>query len=163
MMEMGARATTATGGALSAAPGSIFARIAPITREYATQPVLEGFNWAECMVGVESGQWFLVTFQSVRKLGVDDAVLTAYDDLAFADALQTSGLLCYFRGDLNEHRQCLSFCIWENGEQAHLAARRPMHIAAAHLVKEMYESYTVGRHLLTTQPGVSEPVLLPVP
>jgi hypothetical protein len=150
------------GGSISVAPDGIFAPIQPTAPSYATLPVLEGFNWSECLAGVASGTWFLVTFRSVRKVGADDALLTGYDDRAFAEALGTSGLLCYFRGELDEERRCLSFCVWERPEQARDASLLPEHQLAAHLVRAFYESYVVSRHWLAKRPGVAEPELLPL-
>lgn len=151
-----------TAAAATSTPRDIFNRMAPVSPAYAKLPILDGFNWSECLANVDAGQWFLVTFRSVRIATADEAVLQEYDDLAFAEALSTSGLLYYFKGDLDEHRHCLSFCIWETADQARLASRLPQHQAAAHLVKDMYESYVVERQLLVKRPGVSMPELQPV-
>jgi hypothetical protein len=150
------------GGSVSAAPAGIFASIAPATPHYATLPELEGFNWSECLSAVDSGRWFLVTFRSIRKADADDALLTEYDDRAFAEALGTSGLLCYFRGELDDQRRCLSFCVWERPEQARDASLLPEHQLAAHLARAFYESYAVRRYWLVKRPGAEAPELLPL-
>jgi hypothetical protein len=150
------------GGSISVAPDGIFALIAPTTPGYATLPVLEGFNWSACLAGVASGTWFLVTFRSVRRVDADAALLTDHDDRAFAEALGSSGLLCYFRGELAAERRCLSFCVWERPDQARSASLLPEHQLAAHLARAFYDRYEVSRHWLVKRPGVAEPELLPL-
>lgn len=152
-----------SGGSVSVALDTIFAPITPITQAYASLPVLHGFNWSACLAGTQAGRWFLVTFYSQRKAGVDEALLTEYDDHAFAEALGTSGLLCYFRGEVDEQRRCLSFCVWETPEQARDASLLPKHQLAAHLVRAFYHSYTVSRQWLIKRPDSPEPELQPLP
>lgn len=120
----------------------------PIDAAHATLPILQGFNWAECLAGVEEGQWYLVVFRSVRATMYDEARVTEFDEHAYQEALASSGLLHYYRGAMNEHRQCLSLCVWENQTQAHLAARLPRHQAAARLAHDEYDSFVLERHLL---------------
>jgi len=150
------------GGSISVTPDGIFAPIAPMTPDYMTLPELEGFNWSECLAAVASGRWFMVTFRSIRKADADDALLTEYDDRAFAEALGSSGLLCYFRGALDDQRRCLSFCLWERPEQARDASLLPEHQLAAHLVRAFYESYVVRRYWLVKHQGMAAPELLPL-
>jgi hypothetical protein len=83
---------------------SPFQRLAPLTPEYARLPILEGFNWVECLTDVDAGRWYLVAFRSVRREAADPLRLKAFDDLAYAEAQQRSGLLLYFRGCLNAQR-----------------------------------------------------------
>lgn len=128
-------------------------RLAPITPDYATRPILDGFNWADCLAGVASGQWYLVVFRSVRRHTADTATLIALDDQAHAEALAARGLLFYFKGQLDERRRCLSFCLWESQAQARLAADLPRHRAAARTVAAMYESYELERYVLTKADG----------
>lgn len=122
--------------------------IAPLHADYATAPIGEGFTWQECLNPIPEGQWYLVVFRSRRKETADLDLLTSADDRAFAEAGTTPGLLHYFRGQLNERRECLSFCLWENQEQAQAAAARPLHQSAATLVNEMYHSYRLERYWL---------------
>jgi hypothetical protein len=125
-----------------------FQRLAPTTVAFATRPILESFNWSDCMAGVEAGEWYLVAFRSVRRATADVAMLTAYDDRAHAEARGAGGLLYYFRGQANEQRQCLSFCVWESRPQAQMAARLPLHLAATRIAKEIYESYELERYVI---------------
>jgi hypothetical protein len=135
--------------------GPHFEQLAPITPRYAVVPVLKGFNWQDCLAGVEQGQWYLVVFRSVRRTTADDRLLMEYDDRAYAEALEGEGLLCYFRGSLNERRECLSLCVWEEQQQAYTAARAPLHLQAARVVREMYESYMLERYLIVKRPRVA--------
>jgi hypothetical protein len=129
--------------------GSPFQQLAPTTVEFATRPILDSFNWSDCLADVEAGEWYLVAFRSVRRATADVALLTAYDERAHAEALGAGGLLYYFKGEANERRQCLSFCIWESRPQAQAAARLPLHLAATRIAKEIYESYELERYIMT--------------
>lgn len=130
-----------------------FQRLAPLAPGYATQPILEGFNWADCLAGIATGQWYLVVFRSVRRAMADDAALIRLDERAHAEALAASGLLFYFKGHLDAQRRCLSFCLWEDMQQARAAARLPLHQEAARVVAQMYESYELERYILTKADG----------
>lgn len=132
-------------------------RLAPATPDYATAPIADGFNWAECLAGVEPGQWYVVVFRSVRRPDADDALLAAHDDAAYAEACGGAGLLAYFRGDLGPNRECLSLCVWASQGQARAAMHSPSHRAAIAIVGAMYESYTLERYLLSTVTGSSHP------
>lgn len=129
-----------------------FEQLAPITPDYATRPIMEGFNWTDCLAGVTAGEWYLVVFRSVRRATADAARLTEYDDRAYAEAMQAPGFLFYFKGATDEYRHCLSFCLWERLYQAKMASRRPMHVAATHIVDEMYESYVLERYVVAKYP-----------
>ena len=133
----------------------------PITRKYAALPILEGFNWSECLAEVDAARFYLVIFRSVRRETADPIRLKAYDDRAYAEAREQSGLLLYFRGGLNHRRECLSFCIWENQEQAQAATQLAAHEAAAQLTDEMYASFVLERWILTKRPGSSSLELYP--
>ena len=76
------------------------------------------------------------------------ATLMAYDDRAYAEALGAGGLLYYFKGEANERRQCLSFCVWESRQQARAAARLPLHLAATRIANEIFESYELERYIV---------------
>jgi len=132
---------------------SPFHMLAPITAHYATLPILQGFNWTECLSAVEEGQWYLVVFRSVRRATADTALLTEFDDHAYAEALEAGGLVYYFRGQLSPRRACLSFCLWDTPEQARAALRLPRHHNAVRAVPEMYESYLLERYTLIKRAG----------
>lgn len=135
----------------------------PIDAAYATLPILQGFNWVDCLATVEEGKWFLVVFRSVRSEMYDDALVTEFDEQAYQEALESSGLLYYFRGGMNEQRQCLSLCVWENQTQAHVASRLPRHQAAARLARDAYMSFGLERHLLVKSRGSVTLELEPLP
>ena len=126
-----------------------FERLAPRTPNYAELPVLDGFNWVDCLADVEAGRRYLVVFRSVRRETADPVRLKAFDDLAYEEAAERPGLLVYFRGCLNANHECLSFCLWESQEQAEAATRLPLHRAAADLTDEMYASFELERWILT--------------
>jgi hypothetical protein len=91
-----------------------------------------------------------VVFRSVRRATADLGLLKEHDDRAYEAALEAGGLLRYFRGEMNERRECLSFCLWESREQAVAAAGGASHRNAARVTAKMYESYTLERYELTS-------------
>jgi hypothetical protein len=128
---------------------SPFQRLHPLTSDYARLPVLEGFNWADCLADIDAGQWYLVVFRSIRRETADPVLLKMLDDRAYEEARAASGLLYYFRGSLNAQRECLSFCVWESQENAEAATRQQAHEAAAVLTNELYVSFELERWILT--------------
>jgi hypothetical protein len=56
--------------------------------------------------------------------------------------------LRYFKGEANEQRACLSFCLWETRRQAIEAAGAASHRSAAEISVGMYESYALERYWL---------------
>lgn len=149
-------------GPLTAVPGPRFERLTPVSPLFATLPILEGFTWDDCFAPVEAGEWYLVVFRSIRRPDADLQLLTEYDDRAYDEALANRGLLYYFKGELNERCECLSFCVWNSREQARASARLPQHAQAAALVRQMYESYTLERYLLVKRPGADAVETIPV-
>jgi hypothetical protein len=47
---------------------------------------------------------------------------------------------------MNERRECLSFCLWEDREQARRASGGASHRTAAAITADMYESYVLERY-----------------
>src|SRR5829696_1672388 len=121
-------------------------RLSPIHPDYATLPIQAGFNWSSCLASFHFDRLYLVVFRSVRRATADLKLLREYDDTAYAEALEAGGLLRYFRGSMNERRQCLSFCLWESREQARRASSGSLHRAATGIVAETYESYSLERY-----------------
>ena len=121
-------------------------RLSPIHPDHATLPIEEAFNWSSCLTGVPFDRLYLVVFRSVWSAAVDLDLLREHDDLAYADALEAGGLLCYFKGEMNERRECLSFCLWESREQAQRAAGGASHTSATRITARFYESYTLERY-----------------
>ncbi len=131
----------------------VFSGLMPISEEYASLPILDGFNWAEQLSAIDSCQWYLVVFRSVRRADADGALLTAADDLAHDDAIHRPGFLHYFKGTPNARDECLSFCVWTDQAAARHAGRRPAHQAAMQLTAGMYETYVLERYLLRKAAG----------
>ena len=124
-------------------------RISPINPDYANLPIRKGFNWFSCLGDARFGSLYLVVFRSVRRATADLRLLQEHDDSAYEAALEAGGLLRYFKGEMNERRECLSFCLWESREQAVAASGGASHRTAAQVTAEMYESYTLERYELT--------------
>ena len=123
-------------------------QISPIHPDYATRPIQDGFSWASSLAGCRFDRLYLVAFRSVRRPDADLDLLREHDDRAYAEALDSGGLLRYFKGHMNERRECLSFCLWETREQAIKAAGADSHQSAADLSVRMYESYVLDRYWL---------------
>ena len=125
----------------------------PVGNDYAIAPILESFNWSECLRGVDGVDWYLVAFRSVRTGDADDERLTELDDRAHEEAIAHSGLLHYFAGELDAQRRCLSFCVWEDRTRAAEAAGLPRHRDAIDFAAQVYDSYVLERYRITSRNG----------
>jgi hypothetical protein len=123
-------------------------QICPIYPDYATRPVQDGFSWSSSLAGCAFERLYLVVFRSVRRPSADLDLLSEHDDRAYEKALESGGLLRYFKGEANELGECLSFCLWETREQAIEAVGAASHQAAAEISVLMYESYMLERYWL---------------
>jgi len=123
-------------------------QICPIYPDYATRPVQDGFSWYSSLAGCTFERLYLVVFRSVRRPSADLDLLREHDDRAYEKALESGGLLRYFKGEANERGECLSFCLWETREQAIEAAGAASHQSAAEISVRMYESYVLDRYWL---------------
>jgi hypothetical protein len=123
-------------------------QICPIYPDYATRPVQDGFSWSSSLLGCAFERLYLVVFRSVRRPSADLELLREHDDRAYEKALESGGLLRYFKGEANERGECLSFCLWETREQALEAAGAASHQSAAEITVRMYESYELDRYWL---------------
>jgi hypothetical protein len=123
-------------------------QICPIYPDYAMRPIQDGFSWSSSLLGCAFERLYLVVFRSVRRPSADLDLLREHDDRAYEDALQSGGLLRYFKGEANELGECLSFCLWETRRQAIEAAGAASHRSAADLSVRMYESYVLERYWL---------------
>jgi hypothetical protein len=123
-------------------------QISPIYPDYATRPVQDGFSWSSSLLGCAFERLYLVVFRSIRRPSVDLELLREHDDRAYEKALESGGLLRYFKGEANELGECLSFCLWETRRQAKEAAGAASHQAAAEISVLMYESYVLERYWL---------------
>jgi hypothetical protein len=115
-------------------------QICPIYPDYATRPIQDGFSWSSSLLARAFERIYLVVFRSVRRPSADLDLLSEHDDRAYEDALESGGLLRYFKGEANEQRACLSFCLWETRRQAIEAAGAASHQSAADISVRMYES-----------------------
>jgi hypothetical protein len=140
-----------------------FGGLVPLDASYARLPIAQAFNWSECLASVEHGEWYVVSFRSVRRLGSDDALLEEFDRRAFAEASGHSGLSCYFIGEMDDERRCLSMCVWEDRARAGEAALLPEHTAAVAIAGATYTSYVLERHRLTKRDGSVELVEIEPP
>jgi hypothetical protein len=137
------------------AAGFVQARrqLSPIHPAHATLPIQEGFNWSSWLGDARFERLYLVVFRSVLRATADRELLREHDERAHAEALEAGGLLYYYRGVMNERRECLSFCLWESREQARRASGSSLHRAATGIVAEMYESYSLERYDLVKVGG----------
>ena len=134
-------------------PGKVLEGLRPTREDYAVAPISESFNWAECLGSVETADWYLVAFRSVRAREADDRLLYELDALAHEEAIAHTGLLHYFGGELDADRRCLSFCVWEDRARAAEAAALPRHRDAIGAAVSMYESYVLERYRITARGG----------
>ena len=121
-------------------------RISPINPDYANLPIEEGFDWRARLESIPFDRLYLVVFRSIRRTNADLKLLKEHDDRAYEAALAAGGLLRYFKGEMNERRECLSFCLWESREQAVAAAGGASHQTAAQVTARMYEAYPLERY-----------------
>jgi hypothetical protein len=123
-------------------------RISPIYPDYVTLLIQDGFSWSSSLAGCAFERLYLGVFRSVRRPSADLDLLREHDDRAYEQALQSGGLLRYFKGEANERGECLSFCLWETRGQAIEAAGAASHRSAAAITVRMYESYVLDRYWL---------------
>jgi hypothetical protein len=123
-------------------------RISPVCADYAARPIQEGFSWSSSLAGCAFDRLYLVVFRSVRRPEADLELLREHDDRAYEMARQSGGLLRYFKGEADERRECVSFCLWQSREQAIEAAGAASHRSAAAITALMYESYELERYWL---------------
>jgi len=135
---------------------SPFHRLVPVQAGYRSAPILEAFNWSYTLEQVEWGRWYLIVFRSMRRDDVDSVLLGHHDDLAFAEALASGGLLRYYKGAMDRQRRCLSLCVWDRRSSARVATRLREHRAAARLTHHFYLSYDIERYVLRKRKGQPE-------
>ena len=134
-------------------------QLSPVHPDYTSWPIEEGFNWSSSLVAVTFDRLYLVVFRSVRRATADFALLKRHDDRVYADALEAGGLLHYFKGEINQQRECLSFCLWESPQLAQRASAGASHAAATRLTARMYESYYLERYEVLKPRGEKEVIV----
>lgn len=117
--------------------------LAPVSESYASLPVAEAFNWAEAAGELDTGEWYLVAFRSIRAAGANEARLDEYDERAHQEAAASPGFVHYLKGPRSADGSCMSFCLWQSRAYARAAAGKPHHLNAVSLLEEMYETYTL--------------------
>src|SRR5215211_1797321 len=137
---------------LGAGPYEACQQIAPRHEDYAILPIEDAFDWSSLSF-CDFEQLYLVVFRSLRRPDADLDLLHEHDDRAYEEALASGGLLRYFKGHANERDECLSFCLWETGEQAREAAASASHHSAASITAQTYLSYTLERYRLKKEAG----------
>jgi hypothetical protein len=125
---------------------SAFASLAPVSDRYASLPVADAFTWGDCVADVQPGEWYMVAFRSIRRAGVDESRLNAYDDWAHIEAMGAPGFVHYFKGPSTADGHCMSFCLWTGRAEARAASGRPAHVTAAALTHESYADYRLEFH-----------------
>jgi hypothetical protein len=123
-------------------------QISPIYSDYATRSIQDGFSWSSSLASCAFERLYLVVFRSVRWPSADLDLLREHDDRAYEKALESGGLLRYFKGEANERGECLSFCLWKTRRHAIKAAGASSHQSAADISVRMYESYVLERYWL---------------
>ena len=123
-------------------------RIHPVHPDYPDLSIERGFNWP-AIAGHPFDRLYLVVFRSARRPDADLDLLRWYDDLAYAEALGSGGLLRYFKGEADGRGHCLSFCLWESRDAAVRAVGGKSHARAAGITASMYVSYDLERYELT--------------
>jgi hypothetical protein len=120
-------------------------QISPRHPDYATRSIEDGFDWSSLSC-CHFERLYLVVFRSVWQPEADLDLLREHDDRAYEEALVSGGLLRYYKGQVNERGECLSFCLWETREQARQAADAASHRSAAGVSAQMYLSYSLVRY-----------------
>ena len=129
------------------------AALTPVSDAYATLPIEAAFDWTDVAAQLGDGEWYMVAFRSVRRVGCDDARLCEYDERAHLDAAGAPGFVHYFKGPAAPDRTCLSFCLWTSRIEARAAAGKPDHVEAVSLLNEMYQSYNLEFVRVTGRAG----------
>jgi len=135
-------------------------QISPIYSDYATRSIQDGFSWSSSLARCAFERLYLVVFRSVRWPSAGLDLLREHDDRAYEKALESGGLLRYFKGEANERGECLSFCLWKTRRHAIKAAGAASHQLAADISVRMYESYVLERYWLKKVVSVREERLI---
>jgi len=127
----------------------------PVTPDYANTPYEQAFNWSELRLPKdEEWEWFCAAFRSKRKVGSDGISLYDADKLAHNESIRNGGLILYWYGIPNpETGMNLATCIWQSREHALAAVSLPHHAKAMSLADDVYEVYSLERHVLRKVKG----------
>jgi hypothetical protein len=121
----------------------------PQDPNYRVSPIQQGFDWPGIFASIAASRdattedLYLVVFRSVRKPNVDGAWITMLDEAAHTEAKQSSALLHYFAGSLDDGRRAISWCLWTDRTAARLALSGPAHQEAAREARELYDTFSI--------------------
>ena len=132
-----------------------FELIHPIVEDYQVAPVPSSFNWKEVVLdpveltptsdGSPVETFYLVAFRSLRKEDADIDRLIELDEVVNQDVKKRPGFLCYFKGELDGAKNCVSICVWTDRPAALQAVSATPHANAAALTSSTYVHYILER------------------
>ncbi|CAA9959625.1 hypothetical protein PTMSG1_03042 [Pyrenophora teres f. maculata] len=104
------------------------------------------FKWQET-------SFYVVTFRSKLKEGVDNDWLYKLDAESHREACESGGLLKYWFGKTDGERRNLATCFWHSREDAYKGGLGPWHRKARAAGRELYESIVFTTHRFTVLDG----------
>ncbi|KAF1352882.1 hypothetical protein EJ07DRAFT_135512 [Lizonia empirigonia] len=138
----------------------------PTRPDYATAPYPTSLNFPTILTLLRtllhrsSTPWpqtsfYVVSFHSTLRPGVDQAWLGELDAAAHREACASGGLLKYWFGkaDLHGDRRNLATCFWETREDASRGGKGPVHQRAREAGAEVYERIKFGTWRFTVLEG----------
>jgi hypothetical protein len=130
-------------------------KIVPMTWDYARVPFKEAFNFPEIFEQLGVRSLTTVDFTSVRKPGIDEALLTELDEAAYQEVRKKKGFRFYGKGyiyKVDDQEWCRSSCGLDTVEDVRMAARGPAHEAATLAVEIMYDQWHADTYQTTLLP-----------
>ncbi|KAF1847146.1 uncharacterized protein K460DRAFT_392578 [Cucurbitaria berberidis CBS 394.84] len=152
-------------------PSLLFAKaltaLKPTRPDYATAPYTEALNFPAVLAvlrdlarkqGVQwpSTSFYVVTFRSQLKDGIDNDWLYKLDYESHREACESGGLLKYWFGKSNGERRNLATCFWHSREDAYKGGLGPWHKKARAAGRELYEQIVFSTHRLTLLDGAED-------
>ena len=156
-------------------PGSILLALAltvlnPTRPDYARADFIDSFNLDECITVLRSlsiavqyhwreQSFYIVTFRSRRKRAFMEGKntgsdISALDQGAHAEAIQSGGLLKYWFGEVDEEGNNLATCFWRSRGDARAGGRGSGHAKAMAAAVFLYDNYCFDRWRLTIEDNV---------
>lgn len=137
--------------------------LTPTRPDYATAPYHESFNWPTVFTHLHElarsihypwqhpQTFYVVVFRSILAPGIDIDWLSTLDEESHREATQSGGLLKYWFGSTNAHRQNLATCLWRNRDDARAGGRGPWHQKARLAAVHLYERIDFQTMLLVVE------------
>lgn len=124
--------------------------LAPTRPDYATAPYHESFNWPTVFTHLHhlaqsiNHPWthhtfYVVVFRSILARDIDIDWLSTLDEESHREATHSGGLLKYWFGTTNAHRQNLATCLWRHRDDARAGGSGPWHQRARLAAAQLYE------------------------